>query len=123
MELDTNTTREAFESLELLNADVLGTVSHELRGPLTAIKGYAATLLRHERHLARAERRQFLQAINEASDRLEVIIERLLEVSQLESGQVILQLSPVDMNYLVGEAITAIEERVASKLSGHFTFH
>src|ERR1700694_2440677 len=123
MELDTNTTREAFTSMELLKADVLGTVSHELRGPLTAIKGYATTLLRHERHLAREERRQFLQAINEASDRLEVIIERLLEVSQLETSQVILQLSPVDMAYLVGEAITAIEERVVSKSPERFTFH
>jgi signal transduction histidine kinase len=123
MELDTNTTREAFTNLELLKADVLGTVSHELRGPLTAIKGYATTLLRNEHHLAREERRQFLQAINEASDRLEVIIERLLEVSQLETGQVILQLSPVDMAYLVSEAITAIEERVVNKSPGRFTFH
>lgn len=123
MELDSNTTREAFANIEMLTADVLGTVSHELRGPLTAIKGYATTLLRHERHLAREERHQFLQAINEASDRLEVIIERLLEVSQLESGQVTLQLSPVDMAYVVGEAIMAIEERVTSKSPGRFTFN
>ncbi len=123
MELDSNTTREAFAHIEPLTADVLGTVSHELRGPLTAIKGYATTLLRHERHLAREERHQFLQAINEASDRLEVIIERLLEVSQLETGQVTLQLSPVDMVYLVGEAITAIEERVTRISPGHFTFN
>lgn len=106
-----------------MTADVLGTVSHELRGPLTAIKGYATTLLRHERHLAREERRQFLQAINEASDRLEVIIERLLEVSQLEMDQVALQLSPVDMSFVVGEAIAAIKERVASKSPGRFTFY
>lgn len=123
MELDTNTTREAFKSMELLKADVLGTVSHELRGPLTAIKGYATTLLRHERHLAREERRQFLQAIKEASDRLEVIIERLLEVSQLETDQVALQLSPIDMSIVVGEAIAAIKERVAGASPGHFTFH
>ncbi len=123
MELDSNTTREAFANIETLTADVLGTVSHELRGPLTAIKGYATTLLRHERHLAREERHQFLQAINEASDRLEVIIEKLLKVSQLETGQVKLQLSPVDMAYLVGEAIMAIEERMTSKSPGLFVFN
>ena len=123
MELEIHTTRETSESRELLQADVLGTVSHELRGPLAAIKGYAMTLLRQERHLAREERRQFLQAINEASDRLEVIIGRLLEVSQLETGQLTLQLSPVDMAYLAGEAITAIEERVATQAPGRFTFH
>ncbi len=123
MELEIQTTRETSESREPLQADVLGTVSHELRGPLAAIKGYAMTLLRQERHLAREERRQFLQAINEASDRLEVIIERLLEVSQLETGQVTLQLSPVDMAYLVGEAITSTEARVATQAPGRFTFH
>jgi signal transduction histidine kinase len=123
MELDTNTTQEALANGELLKADVLGTVGHELRGPLTAIKGYATTLLRHERHLAREERHQFLQAISEASDRLAVIVERLLEISELETGQVTLQLSPVDMAYLVGEAITAIEERAASQSPGRFTFN
>jgi len=122
MELDTDTKREALASQELLQADVLGTVSHELRGPLTAIKGYATTLLRHERHLGREERHQFLQAIAEASDRLELIIERLLEVSELETGQVTLQLSPVDMAYLVGEALIAIEERVENKAPGRFSF-
>src|SRR5579863_3506567 len=123
MEPDTNTTREVIEGIETLKADVLGTVSHELRGPLTAIKGYAMTLLRHERHLAREERRQYLQAINEASDRLEVIIERLLEVSQLETEQITLQLSPVDMASLAREAIAALEERVASEAPARFTFH
>lgn len=123
MELKTNTMQEVGESKELLKADVLGTVSHELRGPLAAIKGYAMTLLRQEHHLAREERRQFLQAINEASDRLEVIIERLLEVSQLETGQVTLHLSPVDMMYLASEAIAALEERVTDRFPGRFTFH
>jgi signal transduction histidine kinase len=122
MELETDKAREADTITEMLSADVLGTVSHELRAPLTAIKGYATTLLRHERHLAREERRQFLQAINEASDRMEVIVERLLEISQLETGQVTLHLSPVDMAYLVGEALIAIEERAASRAPGRFTF-
>jgi len=115
-------TQEAFEGTELLKADLLGTVSHELRGPLAAIKGYTTTLLRHERHLAREERRRFLLAINEASDRLELIVERLLEVSQLETGQITLQHSPVDVAYLVGEAVAAIEERVKDQSPGRFTF-
>lgn len=122
MELDTDIRREALASQGLLQADVLGTVSHELRGPLTAIKGYATTLLRHERHLGHEERHQFLQAITEASDRLEIIIERLLEISELETGKVMLQFSPVDMAYLVGEALIAIEESVESKTPGRFAF-
>lgn len=121
-ELEKNSMREALEGMEMLKAELLGTVSHELRSPLASIKGYAATLLRHEHHLGREERHQFLLAIAEASDRLEAIIERLLEVSQLETGQITLQRSPVDVVHLAGEAIAAIQERVEASKPGRFTF-
>ncbi len=121
-ELEQRSMREALEGMELFKAELLGTVSHELRGPLASIKGYAATLLRHERRLVRDERHQFLLAINEASDRLEVIIERLLEVSQLETDQIVIERSPVDVARLVGEAIAAAEGRLASVIAGRFTF-
>ena len=122
-ELESTSVREALEGMELLKAELLGTVGHELRSPLASIKGYAGTLLRHERRLSREERHQFLLAINEASDRLEVIIERLLEVSQLETGQITIERSPVDVAHLASEAIVAIEERVTGQFPGRFTFN
>ncbi len=121
-ELEAARMRDSLREMELLKAELLGTVSHELRSPLASIKGYAATLLRHERRISREERHQFLLAITEASDRLEVIIERLLEMSQLETGEVILQRSVVDPARLATEAIAAIEERMSGHLPGHFTF-
>ncbi len=114
--------RDALEGIELLKAELLGTVSHELRGPLASIKGYAATLLRHEHHLAREERHQFLLAIHEASDRLAVIVARLLNLSQLETGQAVLERSPVDMARLAREAIAAMEEQVTASLPNRFVF-
>lgn len=122
-ELEAAAVREALQGMELLKAELLGTVSHELRGPLASIKGYAATLLRQERRLSREERHQFLLAINEASARLDLIIARLLEASQLETGQVTIELAPVDVARLASEAITTIEERVAHQLPGRFIFH
>jgi signal transduction histidine kinase len=121
-ELEKTAVREAGDAMEVLKAELLGTVSHELRGPLASIKGYAATLLRHERRLAREERHQFLLEINEASDRLEVIIERLLEMSQLETGQVSIERSPVDVARLASEAIAAMQERMTAILPGRFVF-
>jgi signal transduction histidine kinase len=121
-ELEREVVLEALEGMELLKAELLGMVSHELRGPLAAIKGYAATLLRHEHRLAREERHQFLLAIHEASDRLEAIIERFLELSQLETGQASLDRSPVDMAHLAGEAIAVLEERVTVSQPGRFVF-
>lgn len=121
-ELEASRVRDALREMELLKAELLGTVSHELRSPLASIKGYAATLLRHERRISREERHQFLLAINEASDRLEIIIQRLLEMSQLETGEVMIERSPVDMAYLSNEAIAAIEERISEQLPGRFVF-
>jgi signal transduction histidine kinase len=121
-ELEASKIRDALREMELLKAELLGTVSHELRSPLASIKGYAATLLRHERRISREERHQFLLAINEASDRLEIIIRRLLEMSQLETGEVTMERSPTDMAYLASEAIAALEERVSEQLPGRFVF-
>ena len=121
-ELEAARIRDALREMELLKAELLGTVSHELRSPLASIKGYAATLLRHERRISREERHQFLLAINEASDRLEIIIGRLLEVSQLETGEVTIERFPVDMLYVAKEAIAAIEERISEQQPGRFLF-
>src|SRR6266536_1769494 len=121
-ELETISDRRALREMELLKAELLATVSHELRSPLASIKGYAATLLRHERRISREERHEFLVAIAAASDRLERSIDRLLEMSQLESGEVMIDRSPVDMVYLTKEAIAAIEERISEKQPGRFLF-
>jgi len=121
-ELQASRIRDSLYEMELLKAELLGTVSHELRGPLASIKGYAATLLRHERRISREERHQFLLAINEASDRLEVLIQRLLEMSQLETGAIMINRSPVDLARLANEAIVALEEQVSEQLPGRFVF-
>ena len=121
-ELEAARIRDSLREMELLKAELLGTVSHELRGPLASIKGYAATLLRHEHRISREEQHQFLLAINEASDRLELIIERLLEMSQLETGEVTLQRSVVDPARLAAEAIAATRERLPEQFAGRLTF-
>ncbi len=111
-ELETLADHKALREMELLKAELLATVSHELRSPLASIKGYAATLLRHERRISREERHEFLLAIAHASDRLEAVIERLLEVSQLETGAITIERSSVDLAYLAREAITSIERHL-----------
>jgi signal transduction histidine kinase len=121
-ELEHTARREALAGMELLKAELLGTVSHELRSPLASIKGYAATLLRHERRLAKEERHQFLLAINEGCDRLEVIIERLLEMSQLDTKAIELVYSTVDVARLAQEAIGAAQERIVAQSPDRFHF-
>jgi signal transduction histidine kinase len=104
--------------------EMLSIISHELRSPLAAIKGYAATLRRHDRRLSREERGEFLDAIDEASDRLTRIVERILELSQLEMGLVDMVREPVALARLVRESVTAAERRLAAshQLARPFTF-
>src|SRR5712692_1713474 len=108
---------------ESFKAELLATVSHELRGPLTAIKGFAATLLRHERRISREERHEFLVAISAASDRLELLVERFLELSQLETDALRIERFPVDIARLAHEALTVAEQRASEHTPARFTFH
>ena len=116
------TLQESCKEMDLFKAELLATISHELRSPLTSIKGYVATLLRHERRLPREERHHFLLAINEGTVRLERIVERLLEISQLETEAITLQKSPVNVPRLVQEAMQAAEAGLSAQLAWCFTF-
>jgi signal transduction histidine kinase len=113
-------TAEALLQADRMRAELLGTVSHELRSPLAVIKGYAATLLRHERRLSQEERHEYLLAIDGACDRLEVLVNQLLEMSQLETGALELHMTPVDVLHIVREAVMAFEERL---ITGGFQEH
>jgi signal transduction histidine kinase len=100
------------QQAQQFSPELLSIISHELRSPLAAIKGYATSLRRHDQRLTRAERKEFLDAIDDASDRLTLIIERILALSQLEMGLVVLVREPVAYARLVREAIAAAERRM-----------
>ena len=74
------------EELERLRAEFLGMVSHELRAPLTSIKGSAATVLSASRILDPAEVRQFFRIIDEQADRMDGLISDLLDAGRIETG-------------------------------------
>lgn len=92
-------------------AELLATVGHEFRGPLTTIQGYATTLLRHEHQLTSAERQEFLCAINEASARLGKLVDRFLTLAQFETHAHTLALMPLNLLTLAQESITALQRK------------
>lgn len=85
---------------------VMRTLSHELRSPLATIKGYASTLLLHAQRLDAEEQRTFLEAIDQATDRLTVTIARMLEYSEIASGAT-LPMVVVNVASLAREALDA----------------
>ncbi len=72
------------KKLERMKADFVANVSHELRTPLTSIKGYIETLM-DRNYDSQEEKKNFLQIINENTDRLIVIASDLLVLSEIES--------------------------------------
>jgi signal transduction histidine kinase len=96
------------KKLDRLKTELLGTVSHELRTPLAAIKGYATTLLQHDR-LKTDLRREFLEVIDAESDRLEELISNLLDMSRLEAGVLKVDPAPVRLGRIVKTAVERVQ--------------
>ncbi|MBI5854251.1 MAG: PAS domain-containing protein [Nitrospirae bacterium] len=98
----------ALRRLEKVRKDFVANVSHELRTPLTSIKGYVEALL--DGALSNpAQAEPFLQIISRQADRLNLIIEDLLQLSQIESGQVHFKHEPVDLNGLIERSLAMIK--------------
>ena len=74
------------QELERMRSDFLGMVSHELRAPLAAIKGSAATVLGSARTYGAAEIEQFFRIIEEQADRMDGLIGDLLDAGRIEAG-------------------------------------
>ena len=87
--------------------EVLKVVSHDLRNPLSTI-GMAASLLLEEEGLAPAVRTRQLQTIKRAGERMNRLIQDLLEVAKLEAGRMALKIRPVEVGALVAEAFDVL---------------
>jgi signal transduction histidine kinase len=113
--------KKVIDYMNVLPAELLATISHELRTPLASIKGYTDTLLRQDERISREERVEFLAAIQQASNRLELIIDRMLELSHLETGAIEITSSAVDAVHVVQEAITDTRQRITGQIPGSLT--
>ncbi len=93
------------EEIERQRAEFLGTVSHELRAPLTSIKGSAAALMRTPSALDAAETQQFLRIIDNQADHILDLIGQLLDAARIDAG--VLSVSPEssDLGVLVDRAV------------------
>lgn len=85
------------KEIEQLQHDFVSIVSHELRGPLTAIKGFIKTLLKKQDRLPPETQQDFLETINQQADRLNQLVEDLLNVSRIESRRLKMTLTDVDL--------------------------
>ena len=103
-------------SLEAVRKEFVANVSHELRTPLSIITGYLETLIDgggdQETNL------RFLRTMHKHAERLNLLIEDLLSLSQLESRKVSLRFEPVDLSESVHRVLEQLDSRVRESGAG-----
>ena len=100
--------------LEEQRREFVANVSHELRTPLSLIKGYTETLLGGAME-QRDTLVRFLQTIDRHADRLTFLIEDLLTISRLESGQVIMNIQPTTLGDVVDAVLDDLRRKAQER--------
>jgi PAS domain S-box-containing protein len=103
--------------VEQMKSEFVSNVSRELRSPLTSIYGFAETLLRDDVLFGQEERSTFLGYIASEAGRLTAIVDRLLAVARLDSGDLQVQLATIDLSTVVSEVVSSAKQSHA--LAGH----
>jgi signal transduction histidine kinase len=89
--------------------EIVSTVSHELRSPLSSVKGWTSLLLSKWERIAEDKKKEMLEQVNHDADRVTRLITELLDISRLETGRLVLRRQMVDL--------TELAERVIQKVS------
>jgi two-component system phosphate regulon sensor histidine kinase PhoR len=102
------------KKLDQVRRDFVANISHELRTPLSILRGYIETLLDNPK-TSSEELTRILRVMERHSNRLELLVEDLLTLAQVESGNPDLQLGTVDLASFLKETIHDWEKKLASK--------
>lgn len=103
------------KKLELMRKDFVANVSHELKTPITSIKGFAETLLENKEDNPEVVEK-FHQIIYDESDRLQILIQDLLTISKLEKNEFKLEVTDFDMGKVVEEVVAVISQQAEKKM-------
>src|SRR5204862_548425 len=93
---------------EPTGSEVVSTVSHELRSPLTSVKGYTSLLLNRWERLQDEQKRMMLEQVHHDADRVTRLITELLDISRLETGRLVLRREMVDLAELVDRVLDKV---------------
>ncbi len=87
---------------------VISTVSHELRSPLTSVKGYVSLMLSRWDRLRDDQKRTMLEQVHHDADRVTRLVTELLDISRLETGRLVLRRQMVDLAELAGSVVEKV---------------
>ncbi|MGX2998195.1 ATP-binding protein [Streptomyces sp. JNUCC 64] len=92
---------------ERSHAELIATVAHELRSPLTSVKGFTATLLAKWERFTDDQKRLMLETVDADANRVTRLIAELLDISRIDSGRLEVRRQPVDIGAAVGRHVQA----------------
>lgn len=93
----------------LSRAELVSKLTHEIRGPVSTIRGLVGTTLAHYEALSDEERREFLRLIRREADRLERSVEQVALALKLDVGSLRFDIRPQDLSDIVRAAVEAVE--------------
>lgn len=114
----------ARERSDRSRADLVSTVAHELRSPLTSVKGFTATLLAKWDRFTDEQKLLMLQTVNEDADRVTRLLTELLDVSRIDAGRLEMRVQVVDLPAAVRKAVAGriaagdLESRFVVRVTG-----
>lgn len=94
--------------VERRHADLIATVAHELRSPLTSVKGFTATLLAKWERFTDDQRKLMLETVDADADRVTRLIAELLDIARIDSGRLQLGCYPIDLVELVSDQVAGM---------------
>lgn len=104
------------ERLDRERSDLVATVAHELRSPLTGVKGFVQAMLNRWDQLKDDQKKLMLETVNADADRLARLIAELLDVARIDTGRLSLYPREVDAEVLVRRVVDSVQAATARPL-------
>ena len=108
-----NIMAESLESLDTNRRDFISNVSHELRSPITSMKGFIAGML--DGVIPKDKENYYLKLVYDEINRLSRLVNDLLDISSMEVGKFKLTIMEVDINALIKRCLLNIESKVRDR--------
>jgi signal transduction histidine kinase len=114
----------ARERMDRSRADLVSTVAHELRSPLTSVKGFTATLLAKWDRFNDDQKKVMLETVNADADRVTRLLAELLDVSRIDAGRLEMRKQVIDLEVSARKAVAGrvaageAEDRFVIRTSG-----